>query len=432
MAHDILDALPRPDFMAIGDSLYNGVRSATIHGELAALSAPAQAAPFLSGPNGFAVPDYPRPVLMDLEEVLRELSLAELREGVLANARAWQSADTWSSYACFDNLAFAGAAIEELFPAADGGMTYGLNAPVIDAQIEALEESPKLDVAAAAKLWFAINTAFVLNPSRGEAMANLSALDIVARRKPKLLAVSIGSNDGLFGAILPGDYRRKIDEIDKIPAKFARLGAHLAGLPSDIEKIAVTNLIRPSVVANLSPRWDGENRPGCGKYFKSYIPRIGDAGAELSAAEVAAFDRQILRVNAELATALTSADPRIVITDIHAMVDRYDFKHGCEPGYVAVKDGRSVYRLDNRVYRHSYLFGFLAGGLFGLDNMHPTAVGYSILADALLDSFGNIARTDKQRAYDNDTLLQNPPRSIEVIQGLVGLLGSFGMFAGKR
>jgi lysophospholipase L1-like esterase len=432
MARDIFDTLPRPDFMAIGDSLYNGVRSATIHGELAALSGPAQAAPFLCGPNGFVVPDYPRPVLMDLEEVLRELSLAELREGILANARAWQSASTWSSHACFDNLAFAGAAIEELFPAANGGITYAMNAPTIDLQIKALEANPKLDVAAAAKLWFAINTAFVLNPSRGKAMANLSALDIVARRKPKLLAISIGSNDGLFGAILPGGYHQKIGEIDKIPEKFTRLGAHLAKLPKEIEKIAVTNLIRPSAVANLSPRSDDEKRPGCGKYFKSYIPRIGDARAELPAADVAAFDKQIVRVNAESAKALKSADSRIVITDIHAMVDQYDFKHGCKPGYLAVKDGHSTYSLDNRVYRYSYLFGFLGGGLFGLDNMHPTAVGYSIMADALLTSFNKTERTDKQRAYDNDTLLQNPPRSIEVIQGLVGLLGSFGIFDGKR
>jgi hypothetical protein len=58
------------DMMAIGDSLFNGVRSLTINQQLAQWSAPAQVARALGIP--FANPDYPRNVVINFEQWLRE------------------------------------------------------------------------------------------------------------------------------------------------------------------------------------------------------------------------------------------------------------------------------------------------------------------------------------------------------------------------
>jgi len=61
--------MPNPEMMAIGDSLYNGVRSLSINASLAQWSVPAQVARALNIP--FTVPEYPRNVVVDMEHWLR-------------------------------------------------------------------------------------------------------------------------------------------------------------------------------------------------------------------------------------------------------------------------------------------------------------------------------------------------------------------------
>ncbi len=427
-----------PPFMAIGDSLFNGVRSATIHAELAALSPPAQMARALNI-GGFVVPDYPRPVLLDAEEFLDKPKIGTLIDGALANAQAWLHPAPWSRQTCFDNIAFAGATIGDLMPKAESsvlfpdgcGRTFRENYALAEWLLQTLLKRKKNDLGLLGRLWFAINTSFVLNPSRCDAMAEATAFDIVAARKPRTLAISIGSNDGLFGAILPGGIEKKRKEIDSVPERFAAFGAAIAELPREIESIAVTNLIRPTAVANLSPRSDGARIPGCGRYFDSYISRIGDAAAEITGDEARAFDEFIADVNARAAEKLRDADVRITIVDVYDMVDAYDGKHGCKPGVLEVVEAGTARGLDNRVYRHNNVFGFLGGGLFGLDNMHPSGPGYSILADRTLEALGMSARADAQWAYERDTLLQSPPRYTELAQIFVGLLGSLGTFGAR-
>lgn len=76
------------------------------------------------------------------------------------------------------------------------------------------------------------------------------------------------------------------------------------------------------------------------------------------------------------------------------------------------------------------------GGLTGLDNMHPTVPGYSLIADAVLQAMGRSARTNKDLMFSRDTLLGNIPpllaeRHKEVLRlaGIIRGLGSNGIAA---
>jgi hypothetical protein len=76
------------------------------------------------------------------------------------------------------------------------------------------------------------------------------------------------------------------------------------------------------------------------------------------------------------------------------------------------------------------------GGLTGLDNMHPTVPGYSLIADAVLEAMNINKRTDKNVIFGRDTLLANIPpllaeRHTEVLRAveLIQWIGSRGMAA---
>lgn len=94
--------------------------------------------------------------------------------------------------------------------------------------------------------------------------------------------------------------------------------------------------------------------------------------------------------------------------------------------------------------------GRTSGGLFSLDGVHPTTIGYGILAQELINvmqqhagvkfyrSDGSTERTglirvDFRRLIDRDTLISNPPRSLTSNLRLIGWIdrildGIFGRF----
>src|SRR5215471_14576199 len=118
---ELLQGRMGPDVMAIGASVFNGVRSATITRALAETSAPAQVAKQMGWQ--IVTPDYPRPVLLDLEDLVRrlisgrqKLNPTEIKQQVRANAEAWLAdlAPGWSTRLVFDNIAIAQAGIEDL------------------------------------------------------------------------------------------------------------------------------------------------------------------------------------------------------------------------------------------------------------------------------------------------------------------------------
>jgi len=158
--------------MAIGDSLFNGVRSLTINQQLAQWSAPAQVARALGIP--FAIPDYPRNVIVNFEQWLREFpNLIGIAADVEGNISFWDT-NPKSSLPEFDNIAIASTRYADL---------WTRTAQVAQTEIDALHGNlgnnfTKIGDNIAA-LFFAFNTRFLLNP-QGTAEANdLSPLDIV-------------------------------------------------------------------------------------------------------------------------------------------------------------------------------------------------------------------------------------------------------------
>ena len=98
----IPDAYMRPEMMAIGDSLYQGVRSLTMKSSMMQFSAPALVAEALGIRNKFACPDPLQPIVIDLEQWLRWFpSLGDITDDIAANTRYWmKSPKSPSGSAC--------------------------------------------------------------------------------------------------------------------------------------------------------------------------------------------------------------------------------------------------------------------------------------------------------------------------------------------
>lgn len=182
---------PRPRLMAVGDSLAQGCRSLSVTRAYAAQSCPAQVALTAGWP--FVTPDFPRPVVFDLEEEIRRidtlsLSLDRLRfrsfgSRLRENFSDWRAGASESAYPCFDNLAIIGAAVHDLYT-----RTAASSAAEVSAHAPSGDDTP-LAVSKIANLHLAVNARFILNPAEHPDAAGLTPLDWVAWRKPGVLVV---------------------------------------------------------------------------------------------------------------------------------------------------------------------------------------------------------------------------------------------------
>ena len=424
-----------PDVMAIGASVFNGVRSATITRALAEQAAPVQVAKQMGW--RIVTPDYPRPVLLDLEDLVRrlisgqqKLNLGEIRQQVRANAEAWL-ADLpagWSTRIVFDNIAIAQAGIEDLVT---------VNAGALKAAIPGLVEQLRQGTAGLggiATLYFSINGAFLLNPSGKPELDGLSSVDQVALRKPKCLLVSIGSNEGLFEGAFTGPYSAKVAaKIDTIPAKMRTLARALRDRLGDDAAVPLmvwTNLVKPSTLANLMPRPFNAVLPPGQKYYKTYQCALFDTG-NASGDKIAAFDQQIARINRQVEREVTKilATPKrsVKFADVYAMSEERDTKHGSDLGDIEwVESDGDRHHLGN--YPFSLSSGFRIG-LYGLDNMHPTDIGYALMANQIIKQLdpdpGRLV--SKETMASIDTLLRDPPQIPIDMRLLLSLVGAFGL-----
>ncbi|HXQ14272.1 MAG TPA: hypothetical protein VN814_06585, partial [Caulobacteraceae bacterium] len=165
-----------PAMMAIGDSLFNGVRSLTISQALAQWSAPAQVARALGIP--FATPDYPRNVVINFEQWLKDFpNVFGIAMDLENNINFWDT-NPKSSLPNFDNIAIASAKYTDL---------WQWTAAKANASIAALHGQLGANFANVAgnlsQLFFDFNSRFLLDP-QGTANPNLSPLAIVAERLP--------------------------------------------------------------------------------------------------------------------------------------------------------------------------------------------------------------------------------------------------------
>ena len=110
--------------MIIGDSLAQGCQSLTVKGRDSWCSVAGESAPAHTGWR-FITPDFPIPVLFDLEDEINRsanrhaLIPARRFEGFFGRLRenliAWLTGTQTSSFACFDNLGLSGCTIDDLY-----------------------------------------------------------------------------------------------------------------------------------------------------------------------------------------------------------------------------------------------------------------------------------------------------------------------------
>lgn len=422
--------------MVIGDSLAQGCRSMTVNATYCAQSWGARVARAQGWE--FVTPDFPRPVLFDLEQEIRRIdTLGVTLEGLrfhgfvdrlLGNLRDWLVNARESAFDCFDNLAVSGAAVYDL---------YTRTAATSAAEVAALTPngaSALLPLSAYGDLHIAINGRFTLNPSQDPAFDGFTMLDWVRAREPETLLVQIGHNHGLYtigseakdvsftqGDAAHGDYF----------AQWGRLAAELAALPATVTAILVVLLPKVGGVANLRPR--GVERPG--GYAPTYEAEFSGSPAVLPGARLAEIDAAVRAANDTIRQTVLSAagaaGARLKFLDAYALFDALDYKNSLEPARrIAVAGGLAV---DNR-----YLDGALqvpppfgpgglrlaAGGFQSIDGMHPSGCGYGVLACEAMTALGlPFDRGDVLApAYADDTLLAHYPGELNVVTRLLGAI----------
>ena len=170
--------------------------------------------------------------------------------------------------------------------------------------------------------------------------------------------------------------------------------------------------------------------PGDG-YFEHYVGRLAALNG-MTGAQMKTFDEEIAGVNDETREAMTQVlGDRIVFVDTYALSTKFDGKHYGNARKVSVDAGGRTFRLSNMPFSAN-LFGFRQGGLFGLDNMHPSFGGYAVISQAMAEAVaetegGNAPNVSTQAAFDADTLLQDPPRDWERLNLFFSLIGSLGI-----
>ena len=406
------------EMMAIGNSLYNGVRSLTIDADLAAHSVPAQVANAFRWP--FISPDYPRVMLADVEKIFCDplSGTLNLIKNAAANAHAWLASATWSNDAMFHNLSIAQQVVSDIATA-----NYSQSLATAE-QLAALGAS--LPLGKLPVLYQALNTCFVLNPQR-TAGDTRSAIDILAEAKPKRLLINIGINDGLWALLLmgdPTDFKERIDPT----AAMLRLAGELQAKCRDIEHFYINLFPKPSAIANLMPRTDMEV-PSNG-YFNLYLGRLVQAGG-IPRNTMKEIDTWVnVELNPAIRRAFAALGQRAHFVDLYAMNAAYDRKNGIATRSVIVNSGMTQILLDNLPLEVTPFGGRRDGGLFGLDNLHPTIVGYRLIAQAVCDVIAateSLAPTviNLQSCYAANSLLHNLPPQIGLADFVLSFIGAF-------
>ena len=87
-------------------------------------------------------------------------------------------------------------------------------------------------------------------------------------------------------------------------------------------------------------------------------------------------------------------------------------------------------RITNLPFASSHLK--FQGGIAGLDNMHPSAIGYAAIANEMIKAFNategaSKALIDLASVYRKDSLLRSPPKGWEPLNSLISTLVPFFM-----
>ena len=413
-----------PEVMAIGDSIYNGVRSLTINAALAANSPPALVARAFDWP--FVTPDYPFDMLADLEAIFRHPASGTLgfARSAAANAHGWLASPRWSAAPLFHNLSIAQQTVSDIWTA-----NYK---SAIKTASDLAVSGAALPIAKFPALYQALNTAFVLNPTRVPDDPR-TAIDILAAEQPKRVLINIGVNNGLFTILLMADSTDYAHRMNPI-ADMRTLALHLKEACPHTQHFYINLFPKPSSIANLMAPWTGDPAPipNAG-YYDRYIGHLlGNGG--ISRARMRELDDWVRTdLNPRVQNAYAPLGDRARFVDLYASSSMYDRKNLTNTKEVLVRKNGTQILLDNRAIDVMPLFGGLGGfggGLFGLDNLHPTIVGYGLIAQAVCEVIAQtenvpVPIVDLQACYDADTLLHNLPATIGLADFAIEFLGTF-------
>ncbi len=412
----IPDEYMRPDMMAIGDSLYQGVRSLTVKRGLIQLSAPAQIAEALGIRHRFTCPDPTRPILVDMEAWLRMLpSLDDVKTDLAANANYWfGKPKSPSGREFFENVAVASATVADLYTqswqTSDDYLT-GLPSDV-KPRIKNLEWGD-LELG---RIVQSLNARFTLNPSGKQRYRGFTQVGLVTARLPKRLLVNIGSNNGLWEMVFEANPAGQV----RMKEELQVLAEHLNALPRDVADIYFNSLGVPSTVPNLMPVPDYQEwrrKPGAGAYYKRYENRFGFGYGRLTGVQLKRLDARVAKANEDARQILRSAfdnKKRLHFVDMAALQKSRDAKHRRQTATNVVKL-KNRKTLSNVTTEANFWGAFARGGLAGLDGMHPTVVGYALMAGRVLQAIAKAEpgqrpnAIDLDQAFERDKLLTDMP-----------------------
>lgn len=410
----IPSAFMHPDVMAVGDSLYNGVRSLTLDADYCRGSAPSLVAHALGAGDGFLWPDPPRNIVVDLPRWLRAFpDIDRIRRDLADNVAFWLTAPkSPRGKPFFDNVAIASTVIADLYTDTWRRANDRL-AELVARHGDKLAtlEGPMAD------LFLAFNTRFTLNPMGLDELADATELDLVEARAPKRLLVSTGSNNGLWEICFEGKAHGRVafDGIGELAERLNRI--------AERGTIVYFNLLPPpSTVPNLMPIPDYAEYEAVGtdRYYDCYENRFGFGYGRITGDEMRALDTHVAAVNAEAADRLRSAftrPERLHFVDMWSLLKRYDAKHlrDDDSNCVVTADGK---RFSNVMLEADFWGAFRCGGAMSLDGMHPSAIGYGLMAQQVVDTIranpadpaaGTIGDIDFDGCYRGDTLLCDMP-----------------------
>jgi hypothetical protein len=435
---------PPADLMVIGDSLAQGCRSLTVNKEFCAQSWAARVAQAQGW--RFVTPDFPIPVLFDLEAEVRRLDTATISlQGlqftgffgrVRDNLTAWLAQSPTSAFTCFDNLGLAGCLVDDL---------YSRTARSSAAEIAKLAPQGAtedlllgLHDRTIGDLHLAINARFTLNPSRDPELDDLTPIGWVQKRRPKTLFVQVGHNHGLYR--IGADAELTGDPADSFTRpggpghaayfdQWAELAGHLAQLPDEVETILVVLLPKVGAVANLRPR-GVERDEG---YAETYEPVLSTSTAILSGSDLRAIDGEIQKANETIRGLLTGAATplgragRMKFVDTFTLFEARDFKNLLDARLRIPVD--PAVTIDNRYLDSKQAifppFGrrLTAGGFQSIDGMHATGCGYADLAAEAMNVLGlpHDRAALLRRALVEDSLLSRYPVELDVLVGVLAL-----------
>jgi lysophospholipase L1-like esterase len=398
----------RADIMAIGDSMYQGVHSLSLPPWMMDWTTPAQVARALG--RTMVTPDLTHPLLWDLNDLARKGDLLRIllvvRDVCLANLPRWDPDQPWSGHEAFDNVAILGADTNDLLDTTYDDVIDRVRSHHVALRDPALPISDFVSMAV--EFFFAAAAAYALNPRHRAEQGGKSQVQQAIEREPVFLLINIGANDGLFDACFEGEINEATHaKARALPAKVRRLAEALRALSPRTERVVFNGLIRPSFVPNLVPDALEENAFPNEGYFTAYGSRLLDTQRPISRNAMREYDRTIAEVNAENREIMREAlGDRARFADLYAAAVPFDGKHFRNRGLDI--PGRGT-RIDNRPITPR-LFRPYIGGFTSLDNMHPSVVGYAVLADAVLQALGQVEpATDKRAAFDADRLLSDFP-----------------------